>query len=161
MSDGNITRVITNRRKNDLDVRNSTTLIYSNWSPWSRCEDCLQTRMKKCISPKCRDNRYLEEKSCTKKRCVRKNNLKSSRNELHVVREIQVSGCFANYLLTYCYLFVITLMSKNEAFTELPNGHNLVILLFCHISLKLSFYLEINLMVLIKDRINNLLYIQV
>lgn len=89
INDGNITRIIMSRRRSYLDLRNTTTLIYSNWSPWSRCEDCLQTRMKKCISPKCKYTRYLEEKSCSKKRCVRKTNLKASKKDLHVVRQIR------------------------------------------------------------------------
>lgn len=46
--------------------------MYSKWSAWSRCVNCYQRRMKKCLSLNCFDSRIYEERPCPKKRCRRK-----------------------------------------------------------------------------------------
>uniref|UniRef100_A0A1Y1KKA9 limulus clotting factor C n=2 Tax=Photinus pyralis TaxID=7054 RepID=A0A1Y1KKA9_PHOPY len=46
--------------------------LFTKWSPWSRCEDCLQRRMKKCISPKCKQSKLYEERPCPRRRCQRR-----------------------------------------------------------------------------------------
>ncbi|XP_066157891.1 uncharacterized protein [Euwallacea fornicatus] len=44
---------------------------YSEWTKWSRCQDCLQRRMKICLNDHC-ESRMYEERECHKKRCKRK-----------------------------------------------------------------------------------------
>ncbi|XP_018318913.1 coagulation factor X [Agrilus planipennis] len=60
--------------------------LYSKWSSWSRCEKCIQRRIKDCISPKCSTSRIYEERVCKRKRCKRKSRHKPERNELHIVQ---------------------------------------------------------------------------
>ncbi|XP_050302769.1 acrosin [Anthonomus grandis grandis] len=52
--------------------RTSADQRYTEWSEWSRCVDCLQRRIKSCISPNCHNSRLFEERECHKKRCRRK-----------------------------------------------------------------------------------------
>jgi hypothetical protein len=65
------------------EVANRTGL-FTPWSQWSRCVDCLQRRMKKCVSPKCEDSRIYEEKPCGKKRCKRKARQKNQFRVVHL-----------------------------------------------------------------------------
>jgi hypothetical protein len=60
------------------------TGLFTPWSQWSRCVDCLQRRMKKCVSPKCEDSRIYEEKPCGKKRCKRKARQKNQFRVVHL-----------------------------------------------------------------------------
>lgn len=59
--------------------------LFSKWSPWSRCEDCKQRRMKKCISPKCKHSRLYEERPCPRPRCKRRRSGRLNR-DFNVVR---------------------------------------------------------------------------
>ncbi|KAK5645620.1 hypothetical protein RI129_004084 [Pyrocoelia pectoralis] len=65
----NIRNEITNINQDERIGKNP---LFTKWSPWSRCEDCLQRRMKKCISPKCKQSKMYEERPCPKKRCKRR-----------------------------------------------------------------------------------------
>lgn len=69
----------------------TTTEAYSGWSPWSRCQNCIQRRMKICTSETCGDSRIYEERPCNKKRCKRKNR---NREKFHVVHLNKVSFLF-------------------------------------------------------------------
>ncbi|XP_060517694.1 plasminogen-like [Cylas formicarius] len=60
----------------------NTSVMYSDWSKWSRCHDCLQRRIKNCVNPSCHNSRLFEERECHKKRCKRKVRKKI---EFHVV----------------------------------------------------------------------------
>ncbi|KAJ8958387.1 hypothetical protein NQ314_006409 [Rhamnusium bicolor] len=66
----------------DEGYSNYTQDKYTEWSPWSRCIDCFQRRMKECISYKCQGSRMYEERPCAKRRCKRKSKQKK---EFHIV----------------------------------------------------------------------------
>ncbi|CAH1130522.1 unnamed protein product [Ceutorhynchus assimilis] len=72
--------------ENNLDGNNKTSLDdqYTIWSKWSRCIDCLQRRIKTCISPSCHNSRMYEERECHKKRCRRKKKKKISFHVVHL-----------------------------------------------------------------------------
>ncbi|XP_063917963.1 vitamin K-dependent protein C [Zophobas morio] len=63
------------------------TKLYTPWSPWTRCMDCVQRRVKTCVSPQCEDSRIYEEKPCGKKRCRRKARQKSQFNIVHLDKD--------------------------------------------------------------------------
>lgn len=69
-------------------VPSTTTETYSNWSPWSRCQNCIHRRMKICTSDSCGDSRVYEERPCSKKRCKRKDR---NKEKFHVVHFNKVS----------------------------------------------------------------------
>lgn len=72
----------------DLPQGNSSSYLlplFTKWSPWSRCEDCLQRRMKKCISPKCKQSKMYEKRPCSKKRCKRKLRKQLEDDDFHLV----------------------------------------------------------------------------
>lgn len=58
----------------DLNITSGSSLTpqFTKWSQWSRCEDCLQLRIKKCVDAKCKGSTIYEERPCNKKRCKRK-----------------------------------------------------------------------------------------
>ncbi|KAJ8975917.1 hypothetical protein NQ317_007760 [Molorchus minor] len=70
--------------RNVFSAENSHTQEeeFTNWSTWSRCMDCIQRRMRLCISNKCQGSRIYEEKPCDKRRCKRKSRQK---DEFHIV----------------------------------------------------------------------------
>lgn len=57
---------------------------YTKWSTWSRCTDCLQRRMKECISYRCEGSRIYEERQCKKSRCKKKSRKKNGFNIVHL-----------------------------------------------------------------------------
>ncbi|XP_076269901.1 uncharacterized protein LOC143202327 isoform X2 [Rhynchophorus ferrugineus] len=71
-----------------MGYRNRTTktldYAYTEWTKWTRCIDCMQRRMKTCISPSCRNSRMYEERECPKKRCRRKIKKKIDFHVVHV-----------------------------------------------------------------------------
>ncbi|CAH2000048.1 unnamed protein product [Acanthoscelides obtectus] len=69
--------------------RSNKTEEYTDWTPWSRCMNCFQRRMKLCISDSCQGSRMYEERPCRKKRCKRKSRQKES---FHVVHLNEVSN---------------------------------------------------------------------
>lgn len=58
--------------------------LYTEWTKWSRCLDCMQRRVKTCISPNCHSSRMYEERECHKKRCKRKTKKKISFHVVHL-----------------------------------------------------------------------------
>ncbi|CAG9814512.1 unnamed protein product [Phaedon cochleariae] len=63
---------------------NDTSEAFSEWTSWSRCQDCIQRRMKVCISIACYGSRMYEERPCQKKRCKRKRKMKETFNIVHL-----------------------------------------------------------------------------
>lgn len=68
-----------------------STETYSEWSPWSRCQECIQRRMRICTNHTCGDSRIYEERPCKKKRCKRK---ARNKEKFHIVHLNEVSYCF-------------------------------------------------------------------
>nr|XP_022909959.1 plasminogen [Onthophagus taurus] len=67
------------------------TSIYWNWSPWTRCENCMQSRFKKCKNKSCDGKKIFEEKFCKKKRCTRKKHMLKSYYDMHIIEEVRES----------------------------------------------------------------------
>ncbi|CAH0556970.1 unnamed protein product [Brassicogethes aeneus] len=53
---------------------NGTLPVFSSWSAWSRCMNCMQRRIRTCVKPSlCELNsRTYEERTCNSSRCKRK-----------------------------------------------------------------------------------------
>ncbi|KAF5273572.1 hypothetical protein FQR65_LT04570 [Abscondita terminalis] len=68
----NVSTEMSNLNETVIVRRRYTLPLYTKWSHWSRCEDCLQRRMKKCISSKCKNSKMYEERPCPRPRCKRR-----------------------------------------------------------------------------------------